>query len=466
MAPPAHQRPPAPPHASAGGTGHDAPQAGRAARKAAALLIGRVLADRQPLAEANAPQLARLAPEARARALRLAQTALRHLEPADTVLAHLLRKPPPAPVQHLLRLAVVERFVLGAPAHALVNDAVAITRAHPRTGSMAGMVNAVLRRALAHDPGAWAALPAQRLPDWLRRRLIAAWGAQTVAEIEHMHRTPPPVDLTPRDVWRDPDAARKLAATLDAAPAAAPAAAPLGAEPLPTGSLRLRRPGQLSALPGYAAGRWWVQDAAAALPARLLMPRPGEPILDLCAAPGGKTQQLASAGAEVTALDISPLRMARLRENLLRTGLAARLIVADALEWRPPAPFAGILLDAPCTATGTIRRHPDLPFLKGPGDLEALVALQARLLDRALGWLRPGGRLVFATCSLLPDEGEDQARAALARHPGLRLRRADTLAGVEPGWITPEGGLRLRPDHWAGRGGMDGFYMACFERPS
>ena len=230
---------------------------------------------------------------------------------------------------------------------------------------------------------------------------------------------------------------------------------------LPTGSLRLAQAGQISALPGYAEGGWWVQDAAAALAARLVDAQPGERVLDLCAAPGGKTLQLAATGAEVTALDISSARMARVSANLARTGLTAQLVVADALHWEPEGKFDAILLDAPCSATGTIRRHPDLPFVKDGSELPGLVTLQAALIDRALGWLRPGGRLVFATCSLMPDEGEAQLSAALDRHPGLAVERTD-LPGVDPSWWSAEGGLRLRPDYWTDQGGMDGFFMARF----
>jgi 16S rRNA (cytosine967-C5)-methyltransferase len=225
----------------------------------------------------------------------------------------------------------------------------------------------------------------------------------------------------------------------------------------------LRDAGQVSALPGYDSGDWWVQDAAAALAARMLAVVPGEKVLDLCAAPGGKTLQLAAAGAEVTALDISEPRMSRVAENLARTGLAARLVVADALHWTPDGLFDAVLLDAPCSATGTIRRHPELPFLKDGSELAELTALQAALLDRALGFLKPGGRLVFCTCSLLPDEGEAQLSAALARHPGLTVLRP-ALPGIDPAWITPEGGLRLRPDYWADKGGMDGFFMTCLKK--
>jgi 16S rRNA (cytosine967-C5)-methyltransferase len=376
-----------------------------------------------------------LAPADRARALRLAGAVLRHLEPADRVLDRHLRKAPPLTARNVLRLAVVE-LAQGAAAHGVVNAAVEILRKGRRTAHLAGLANAVLRALPEGD--LFSGLPPQRMPRWLRQPLVHSWGREVVSAIEAVQAAEPPLDLTLR----------------------AGAPAPEG-EVLPTGSIRLASFGQVSALPGYATGGWWVQDAAAALPARLLDARPGERVLDLCAAPGGKTLQLAAAGAEMTALDISAPRMARVEANLARTGLAARTVVADALEWQPEAAFDAILLDAPCSATGTIRRHPDLPFVKDGSEVAGLVALQARLLDRALGWLKPGGRLVFATCSLLPEEGEEQLAAAIARHPGLAVERAE-IAGVEPGWWTEGGGLRLRPDFWADRGGMDGFFMARF----
>jgi 16S rRNA (cytosine967-C5)-methyltransferase len=230
----------------------------------------------------------------------------------------------------------------------------------------------------------------------------------------------------------------------------------LGATLLPTGSLRCTDPGQVSALPGYAEGAWWVQDAAAALPVQVLAPQPGERVLDLCAAPGGKTLQLATAGAQVTALDLSERRMTRVAENLART-----CCIEDA-RTHQGGPYDAILLDAPCSATGTIRRHPDLPHAKDGSDFGALITLQAEMLDHALTLLKPGGRLVFCTCSLLPDEGECQVEEALLRHPGLRVDRAAVARpGIDPAWITEEGGLRLRPDYWADLGGMDGFYIAC-----
>ncbi|MFZ1663562.1 MAG: RsmB/NOP family class I SAM-dependent RNA methyltransferase, partial [Paracoccaceae bacterium] len=216
----------------------------------------------------------------------------------------------------------------------------------------------------------------------------------------------------------------------------------------------------------FEQGDWWVQDAAAAIAARILLPQPGERILDLCEAPGGKTLQLAAAGASVTSLDLSAPRMERVAENLARCKLSAQTVVADALTWQTDAPFDAVLLDAPCSATGTIRRHPDLPFVKDATGLKDIFALQSALLDRALSFVRPGGRLVFATCSLLPDEGERQITAALARHPGLTIDRdALALPGISPDWISAEGGLRLRPDFWPDLGGMDGFYIAALRLP-
>lgn len=376
-------------------------------------------------------------PEARARALRLAAETLRHAPRADALLDPHLRRAPPAPVRAALRLAVVEVQALGAPAHAAVDAAVTILSAGRGTRAFAGLANAVLRKAVA-APG-WAELPVPRLPDWLRAPLVAAHGAAAVARIEAAHLAGAPLDLT-------------------LAPGADPAALlALGAVALPGGSLRLAAPGQVSALPGYAEGAFWVQDAAAAQPARALLPHlaPGAPVLDLCAAPGGKTLQLAAAGAQVTAVDISGPRLDRLRQNLARTGLRAEVVAADLLHWAPPAPVPAVLLDAPCTASGTIRRHPDLVQVRRPADLAALVALQSALIDRAVGFLAPGGVMAVCTCSLLPAEGEDMIAAALSRHPRLRPLPPDLPLGrpAGPGW-------RTRPDDLAGLGGLDGFYLS------
>jgi 16S rRNA (cytosine967-C5)-methyltransferase len=236
-----------------------------------------------------------------------------------------------------------------------------------------------------------------------------------------------------------------------------------GADRLPTGSLRIAGAVQVSALPGYAEGAWWVQDAAAALPVRLLGDVRGLRVLDMCAAPGGKTLQLAAAGADVVALDTSDARLDRVRENVARTNLRAEIVVGDALEH--DGSYDAILLDAPCTATGTIRRHPDLPFVKSGRETEELTRLQMRLLDHALTLLKAGGRLVFCTCSLLAVEGEYQVKAALKRHEGLRVAPVDPVTlGGDPDWASPEGGLRIWPSMWAEKGGIDGFYMACLTR--
>ena len=416
---------------------------GLAARAAAVGLLGAVLSDGAMLSDALADPkgpIAGLGPSDRARAQRLATVTLRHLEQADRVLAPHLRKAPLDLVHHALLLAVVEMAVLGAASHGVVNASVEIVRHGNRTGHMTGLVNAVLRK-LAEMPAPFAKLPPQRMPMWLRKPLVARFGRDVVSAMEAVQAQVPPLDLTMM-----PGMSVEIA----------------GAQVLPTGSVRLTDPGQVSALPGYADSQWWVQDAGAALAVPLLRVQPGERVLDLCAAPGGKTMQLAALGADVTSLDISGPRMAVVAENLARTGLAAKLVVADALVWDGEGGFDAVLLDAPCSATGTIRRHPDLPFVKDGGELPVLMDLQARLFDRALGLLKPGGRLVYCTCSLLAEEGEDQLAAAMARHPGLAVM-APEIVGVDPAWITPEGALRLRPDYWADRGGMDGFFMVCVQ---
>ncbi|MCC7319955.1 MAG: methyltransferase domain-containing protein [Rubellimicrobium sp.] len=421
----------------------DAAESSMAPRRAALALLHGVLAERHALSDMGAIT-APLAPDGRARAQRLAADVLRGLSRADRMLHPHLGRRPPMFVLNVLRLGVTE-LAQGAAAHGVVNDMVAITGAERRHASMRGLVNAVLRRVAPDAPAAWAAQPVPRLPAWLRRPLVRAWGEAATGLIESVQAVAPPLDLTARG---DP----------------APLAQAVGGRVLPTGSVRLSGPVQVTALPGHEGGAFWVQDAAAALPARALGVRPGERVLDLCAAPGGKTLQLAAAGAAVTALDISAARLVRLHENLARTGLEARVVEADALEFHEDG-WDAILLDAPCSATGTIRRHPDLPHVKDGAGIGDLAALQARMIDHAAGLLRPGGRLVFATCSLLPQEGEDQLAAALARNPGLGPDPAAlALPGVAPGWHSPGGGLRLRPDHWAEAGGIDGFFIAALRK--
>ena len=415
---------------------------GSQARAAAASAMTAVTEDKQLLSEALLRLTANFDPGEKARVGRLATGALRWAGRSDRLLGPYLRMRPEDPVLNLMRLALFEIFVEGAPTHAAVDGAVSLA---PRP--KAGLVNAVLRNVLRGEP-VWDDVALPSLPKWLRKRLVAAWGKQATAAMEAVHVQDVPLDLTLRDPASDDSWATQLGATL-----------------LPTGSLRLAKAGQVSALPGFDEGAWWVQDAGASLAALALDVKPGERVLDLCAAPGGKTMQLAATGATVTALDISRERMERVTENLGRTGLAADIVVADAMEWTPDQLFDAVLLDAPCSATGTLRRHPDLAYAKDGSGIDDLVALQAAMLDRALGWLKPGGRLVYCTCSLLPEEGEVQLASALDRNTGYSVA---SIEGdwVDPLWRTDAGTLRLRPDHWEDRGGIDGFFVGRLEKLS
>jgi 16S rRNA (cytosine967-C5)-methyltransferase len=235
---------------------------------------------------------------------------------------------------------------------------------------------------------------------------------------------------------------------------------PEGGVLLPTGSVRFPAGTRVTDIPGFEAGDLWVQDAAAALPARLLAARPGERIADLCAAPGGKTAQLAAAGASVTAVERDPVRIERLAANMKRWNLHAEVINADATAWAPPALFDAVLLDAPCSATGTIRRHPDVARTKRPRDVQTVIQAQDKLLEAAAGMLRGGGRLIYAVCSLQPEEGAPRIAAAVAK-TGLRPDpfRPDELAAL-PEALTKDGFLRTHPGLWQERGGMDGFFAA------
>ena len=418
------------------------------ARRSAIHLLDQVMGEGRLMSDMIASgALDRLEPADRARAQRLASDTLRGLERADRLLQRHLRKPPPLHVFNILRLGAVE-LCTGGDAHGVVNDLVGIVGSHKRYGNLKGLINAVLRKIADDGMKTWNDLRVPRLRRWLREPLIAAWGNGPVGAMERAHFAGAPLDLTAKG---DTDELLTLLGT---------------GTLLPTGSVRLSDAGQVSALPGFDDGAWWVQDAAAAIPARVLAPKPGESVLDLCAAPGGKTLQLAAAGADVTALDISEKRMSRVRENLARCGLTAHCVIGDALE-HAGGPYDAVLLDAPCSATGTIRRHPDLPFAKDGAEFAALIALQSAMIDHALTLLKPGGRLVFCTCSLLPDEGEGQVEEACVRHPGLSVERAALdLPGIAPEWISEEGGLRLRPDYWPEIGGMDGFYIASLRLPA
>lgn len=415
-------------------------------RRSAVYLLDKILGDGRMLSELIAAgALEKLEPADRARAQRLALDTLRGLERADRILQRHLQKQPPMTVRNVLRLATVELSTGGA-AHGVVNDAVEIVGRNKRTKAMKGLVNAVLRKVVVTGPENWELMRVPRLPKWLRSPLVEAYGSEAVGGMEKAHFAGAPLDLTAKgDI-------KKLAEEV-------------GGEALATGSVRLQEAGQVSTLPGFKAGHWWVQDAAAALPAQVLNAQDGEAVLDLCAAPGGKTMQLAASGAKVTSVDDNPARMERVRENLKRTGLSANIVIGDVMAQE--GQWDAILLDAPCSATGTIRRHPDLPYAKDGSEFGELIEMQAAFLDHAISLLKPGGRLVFCTCSLLPDEGEVQVEEALARHADVTVDpKALALEGIDPAWITEEGGLRLRPDFFAEQGGMDGFYIACLRKAS
>ena len=384
----------------------------------------------------------------RAQALSLADLTLRRLGQIDDVLAHFVDRKPKGTGLQILRLMAAELLFEGTPPHAAVDLAVRLAQGGRGTARLSGLINAVGRRLAEQGAELTSGQDAgpMNMRGWLRERLIKDWGRETALGIAKAHLSPAPHDLT----MRHPEDLKPLAQET-------------GGTILPTGSLRLAGRPQISALPGYEQGAWWVQDAAAALPARLISSPEGKRVLDLCAAPGGKTMQLAAMGAEVTALDISDGRLMRLRENLKRTGLDARIVNTDALEWQPDQPFDAILLDAPCSATGTIRRHPDLPYRSSAKGLKSLTELQSRLLNRAASWVAPGGTLIFCTCSLFPAEGELQTKAFLERQADFRRQPIGTDE-IPPELVNRAGDMRTRPDHWADQGGLDGFFATRLVR--
>ncbi len=384
------------------------------------------------------PQESGVSPRDRAAAHRLAATVLRRMGTLDAVLEPFLKKAPPERVRLALLMGAAQLLFLDTPAHAAVGTIVSLVRERG-LAPFAGLVNAVLRRVAQAGAAALDGLDQPRLdvPAWL----WSSWGRLARQIAEGLVREAP-LDLT----------------------LAARAAVPEGGLLLPTGSVRLPGGTRVAALPGYEAGAFWVQDAAAALPARLLAARPGERVVDLCAAPGGKTAQLAAAGAQVVAIERDPGRMRRLRQNLARLRLQAETIEADAGDWMPDAPVDAVLLDAPCSATGTARRHPDVLRLKRAADLPALIEGQDRLIAAASRMVRPGGRLLYAVCSLQPEEGAQRARAA-ERLGWVPLPFTEDELAAVPQARTGEGWLRTHPGLWPELGGMDGFFAARFVKP-
>jgi 16S rRNA (cytosine967-C5)-methyltransferase len=432
---------------------------GLPARRQAVELIEAVLEKGRALDDALSAAQSRgsgeLEPRDRALARLIATTVLRRLGEIDAVLAAFIARPLPETsgrLRSILRSAVAQLLFLETPPHAAISLAVDHCRLDRGARRFDGLANAVLRRVAREGLQQLEGKDTVSLnvPSWLLSRWVTSYGEERARRIAGASLKPAALDVTVKseaDTWAER----------------------LGGVALPTGSVRLHAHGRIDELDGFAEGAWWVQDAAAALPARLLGDVEGQDVADLCAAPGGKTAQLAAAGARVTAVDVSEVRIGRLRENLTRLGLSAETVAADVAAWSPGRMFDGVLLDAPCTATGTLRRHPDILRLKRDADVSALVEVQARLLDAAAELVRPGGRFVYCTCSLEPEEGESQAARFLARHPEYQREpiSAAEIGGVAE-WVTVEGELRTLPDtlHLDSPylSGIDGFFAARFRR--
>jgi 16S rRNA (cytosine967-C5)-methyltransferase len=432
---------------------------GFAARAIAADLVDGVLRRHRPLDEqldgVNASAAVdSLADRDRALMRALVATVLRRLGTLRCVLGQCLdRGPPPqAPrVETALLIGAAQILFLDVPDHAAVDLAVRLVRADRQAMHFAGLSNAVLRRVAREGRERLAALDAPVLdtPQWLLARWIKTYGEATARAIAAANSREPALDLT---VKSDPNSwATRLAGRV-----------------LPTGSVRTIAHGAVTALPGFAEGAWWVQDAAAALPTHLVGDVRGQRVADLCAAPGGKTAQLVLAGANVTAVERAPARLSRLRQNLARLSLRADLVCADLAQWTAE-PFDAVLLDAPCSSTGTIRRHPDVPWLKRSSDVAALAALQRRMIERAVALTKPGGTLVYCTCSLEPEENEDIIADLVARDRSIRRRPIDASEVFGHGeFITGDGDLRTLPCHLPDTdsrlAGIDGFYAARLEK--
>jgi 16S rRNA (cytosine967-C5)-methyltransferase len=418
---------------------------GLPARAAALDLLTAALSGRAGMDEGlSHPALAALDARDRAFARALVMATLRHLGAIDSALQSRVKKAPPDKVVQILRLGVAQAFVLKTPAHAAVTTCVDLVAQDRGLQMFKGLVNAVLRGLLREPPELDD--PELMAPSWLYARWRANFGADAARAIAAVIAQEPATDLS----LKDPAQAEALAAELEA-------------KPLPGGSLRTERRGDLATWPQFAQGVWWVQDASAAIPARLLGVRAGETALDMCAAPGGKTLQLVAAGAATVALDRSAVRLKRVAENLARVALSAEVVAADAATWPDKRSFDAALLDAPCSATGTFRRHPDVLWAAKPSDVAGMAAVQSKLLDAAARRTKSGGRLVYCVCSLEPEEGEGQVAAFLGRTPGMSL---DPIAAGEGGApaasVRPDGTLRILPHHL--EGGTDGFYVARFRK--
>jgi 16S rRNA (cytosine967-C5)-methyltransferase len=433
---------------------------GLPARLLASQVLYDVLQRRRPLDQTLDPgtglaNLRELDDRDRALVHMLAAKTLRRLGTLRALLGEFLERGPPkdAPrVEILLLLGAAQILFLDVKDHAAVDLSVELANRDRGTRRYAGLINAVLRRVVREGRERIAGLDRGiDTPSWLLRRWCDAYGREAALAIADAHKIEPPLDLTMKEN-------------------AADWAGKLGGYLLPTDSVRLANAGPVAALAGYEEGAWWVQDAAASLPAKLLGDIEGKSIADLCAAPGGKTAQLIAGGAKVVAVDRSVSRLKRLKENLARLQFDCETVEADAAAWSG-GPFDAVLLDAPCTATGTIRRNPDLPWQREPADLARLSALQARILDNAVRLVKPEGILVYATCSLEPEEGERQIEALLGRYRNLRRVPIDAseTGGVD-NFVSVQGDLRTLPCHLPNQesrlSGCDGFYAARLQRLS
>ncbi|HXL99250.1 MAG TPA: transcription antitermination factor NusB [Rhizomicrobium sp.] len=426
-------------------------EAGLPARAAALEILGEVLRKRRPLDAALDEILPRAALDARdagfARAI--ASETLRRFGQLDALIHAFIAKPPAphrsGPTLEILLAGACELLFLDVASHAAVDAANKLAAADKKAVHFKPLINATLRRIAREGRAALAAQDAERLntSDWLWTRWCESYGEDVARAIARAHAARPMLDIVRKDNGFEIP----------------------GAVAMPGHMLRLADGGRVDDIVGYAQGAWWVQDFAAHLPARLLGDVRGKTVIDLCAAPGGKTAQLAASGAQVIAVEREPARMARLKENLDRLQLPAALVEANALDYQPDAPAPFVLLDAPCSATGTIRRHPELPWIKSAADINTCVATAAELLDAAAAMVAPGGLLVFAVCSLEPEEGAEQIADFLSRGESFaRVPVAESeLFGLKE-LISPAGDLRTLPCHLAEQGGMDGFYAARLRR--
>ena len=435
---------------------------GLAARRAAQNILSDVLRKKRPLdaAVADALNRAQLSPRDAGFARTIAATSLRRFGQLEALIRNFVPKAPPphkaGPTLEILIAGACELLFLNVAPHAAVDGANRLAQGDAKAVHFKALINAVLRR-IAREGASITAKQDETVlntPDWLWARWVESYGESTARAIAAAHLEIPPLDLTFKGPLPLPPPARGGEAPYD------PYTEFQNAEMLAPGRLRLKDAGRIEELPGYQEGRWWVQDFAASLPMRLLGDVAGKRVIDLCAAPGGKTAQLAAQGGLVTAVDVAPDRLALVRENLERLHLSAELVTADARDWRPEETAPFVLLDAPCMATGTIRRHPDLPWLKTAADLQITESLQSELLDAAAEMTAPLGTLVYAVCSLEPEEAELQVEAFLRRNKDF-VRVPITVADVlEPQFVSAKGDLTTLPCFWPGKGGMDGFYAA------